>query len=63
MVNVRGPATFRQRDVIRAIRAAQLTGLEVTGYEITREGNISVTVKNGSEPEKQPVKIERPGRD
>jgi len=30
----RGPATFRQVDVTRALRAARAAGLNVSGYEI-----------------------------
>ena len=39
----RGPVSFRQSDVTRALRAAKQAGLEVCGYEIdSRNGNIVV---------------------
>lgn len=36
------PATFRQADVERAIKAAQASGLPVAGCEITPEGTIRI---------------------
>jgi hypothetical protein len=42
----RAGATFRQADLIRALRAARAAGLEVAGYEIDPiTGKIIVTTK------------------
>jgi hypothetical protein len=38
----RGPLTFRQSDVTRAIRAARAAGVEVARVEIDKDGKISV---------------------
>jgi hypothetical protein len=36
----RGPVSFKQRDVTRALRAAGAAGIEVQRVEIDREGKI-----------------------
>lgn len=36
------PATFKQSDIQRAIKAAKAMDLPVTGYEITAEGTIRI---------------------
>jgi hypothetical protein len=42
----RGPLAFRERDVMRAIRAALKAGLQVVGFEVsTKTGNIVVHAK------------------
>jgi hypothetical protein len=38
----RGPATFKQTDLTRALRAAQRAGFEVGSFEIDRAGKIVV---------------------
>jgi hypothetical protein len=44
------PAAFRQIDVTRALRAAIAAGLEVSGYEIDRTGNIVVRTGRPTAP-------------
>ena len=38
----RGPCTFKQLDVTRALRAAAAAGMKVERYEIDRDGKIVV---------------------
>lgn len=38
----RGPATFRQSDVERAIHAARRAGLTIGRVEVTRDGTIRI---------------------
>jgi hypothetical protein len=38
----RGPATFRQSDLARALRAARAAGLEIARVEVDRTGKITV---------------------
>ena len=38
----RAASTFRQTDVVRALRAARAAGLEVARYEIGKDGKIVV---------------------
>jgi hypothetical protein len=38
----RGPATFRQQDVTRALRATVTAGIEVSRVEIDKEGKIVI---------------------
>lgn len=38
----RGPCTFKQQDVTRALRAAVAAGIEVQRYEIDKDGKIVV---------------------
>jgi hypothetical protein len=45
----RRPIVFRQADVTRALRAARVAGLEVTGYEIDPvTGKITITTATGA---------------
>jgi hypothetical protein len=47
----RRPATFRQQDITRALRAARAAGLEVTGYEIeATTGKIIVNTSKETKP-------------
>jgi hypothetical protein len=50
----RGPATVRQADIVRALRAARAAGLEVSGYEIDPAGKITITT-NSTGDDKKPV--------
>lgn len=38
----RGPATFRQRDLTRALKATVAAGIEVAGIEIGRDGKMVI---------------------
>jgi hypothetical protein len=44
----RGPCTFKQRDVTRALRAAVAAGVQVSRFEIDKDGRIIVVTENGS---------------
>ena len=46
----RGPVTFKESDLMRAIRCAVRAGLHVAGFEITRTGNIRVHAGRPTEP-------------
>ena len=45
----RGPVSFRQSDLTRALRAAKHAGLEVSGYEI-ESGTGNIVVHIGHQP-------------
>jgi hypothetical protein len=38
----RGPCAFKQRDVVRALRATRAAGIEVVRLEIAKDGKIIV---------------------
>jgi hypothetical protein len=38
----RGPLSFKETDLVRAIKSAAKAGLKVAGFEITKAGNIVV---------------------
>lgn len=38
----RRPATFRQADIVRAVKAARAAGLDVAGVSVTADGTIQV---------------------
>lgn len=40
----RGPLTFRQRDLVRALKGAKAAGLEISKVEIDKDGKIIVVV-------------------
>jgi len=42
-----GPATFKESDLIRALRAAQKAGIDVVRVEVGRDGRIVLVLKNG----------------
>jgi hypothetical protein len=43
----RGPCTFRQTDVTRALRAARAAGFEHVRVEIDKDGKIAIVAGNG----------------
>ena len=43
----KGPLTFKQTDLLRAIRTSQKAGLSIARVEIDREGKIVVVVGEG----------------
>ena len=56
----RGPCTFRQADVERAVRAADKAGVELARIEIAKDGKIILVIdksrnsNTGSEPDTNP---------
>jgi hypothetical protein len=42
----RGPSTFKQSDLVRALRAARIAGVEVDRVEIDKSGRIVVVMSN-----------------
>lgn len=46
----RGPCTFKQQDVTRALRATVAAGIEVQRIEIDKDGKITVVAAGGSAP-------------
>jgi len=44
-----GPATFRETDLTRALRAARKAGADVERVEIGRDGRIVLVLKSGDE--------------
>jgi hypothetical protein len=45
----RGPLSFKETDLVRAIKCALKAGLQVAGYEITKAGSIVVHVGKTSD--------------
>ena len=43
----RGPSTFKERDLTRAVRAVVKAGLEVARIDIDRTGQIRIVIGNG----------------
>jgi hypothetical protein len=43
----KGPLTFKQTDLLRAIRTSQKAGLSIARVEIDRDGKIVVVVREG----------------
>ena len=56
----RGPCTFRQRDVTRAVKALTAAGIEVARIDIKRDGQISIVPKNigGQDEQARPAEQE-----
>lgn len=50
----RGPLTFRQRDVVAAIKAVEASGHQVVRVEIDRTGRIVVVTSGGTADAPQP---------
>jgi hypothetical protein len=48
----RGPLSFKETDLMRAIKCAIKAGLHVAGYEITKTGSIVVHV---GKPTDEPI--------
>jgi hypothetical protein len=46
----RGPVTFRQRDLVRALKGAKAAGLEIFKVEIDRDGKIVVIFGRSDAP-------------
>ena len=44
-----GPATFKETDLTRALRAAEKAGRDVARAEVARDGRIVLVLKNGEE--------------
>jgi|SRR5215469_665750 len=53
----RAPATFRQSDITRAIRAARAAGVDSVRIDITKDGKISI-ILSGETP-KEPNEWDR----
>jgi hypothetical protein len=45
----RGPQTFRQRDVTRAIKAVVAAGVDVLRVEVDKDGRIIVVAAQGNQ--------------
>lgn len=48
---MRGPCTFRQNDIVRALRAMKSAGVEAARVEIERDGKIIIVTGKGQEAE------------
>ena len=46
----RGPLTFKQLDLTRAIKAARAAGLEIARLRVNRDGDIIVEIGKPREP-------------
>ncbi|MGC1345087.1 MAG: hypothetical protein WA863_03075 [Methyloceanibacter sp.] len=46
----RGPLTFRQRDLARALKGTKAAGLEVSKVEIDKDGKIVVIIGKSDAP-------------
>jgi hypothetical protein len=47
----RGPLSFRQRDVVRAVKAAQAAGIEVARIELDQRGKIVIVSGEQAAPD------------
>jgi hypothetical protein len=52
----RAPATFRQSDITKAIRAARKAGVENVRVEITKDGKLVIITTPEPEPAPEVVK-------
>lgn len=46
----RGHLSFRQRDLVRALKGAKAAGLEISRVEIDKDGRIVVIIAKSDEP-------------
>ena len=46
----RGPLSFRQRDLARALKGTKAAGLEISKVEIDKDGKIVVIIAQSHEP-------------
>jgi len=46
----RGPLTFRQSDLVRALKSAKAAGLEISKVEIDKDGKIVVIIGKSDAP-------------
>jgi hypothetical protein len=44
-----GPSTFKESDLVRALRAAQKAGRKVTRVELEKDGKVALVFKTGTE--------------
>jgi hypothetical protein len=51
----RGPCSFKQRDVVRALRATRAAGMEVTRLEIAKDGTIILVAGKSEAQESEPL--------
>ena len=51
----RGPSAFKQRDVVRALKATRAAGIEVVRLEIAKDGKIIVVVGKPDEADDSPL--------
>jgi hypothetical protein len=42
-----GPCTFKETDLVRALKAAQKAGVDVARAEVARDGKIILVLNNG----------------
>ena len=47
-----GPCTFKEVDLIRALKAAKKAGVDITRAEVARDGRIVLVLNRGGEPSK-----------
>ena len=51
MTSKRGPSTFKQQDVTRAVKAMRAADIEVARVEIDKSGKISIFTGKCSKPD------------
>lgn len=54
----RRPSSFRQQDIVRALRAASAAGIEVRRFEIAPDGRIAI--ETGKAVEVEPAEAHNP---
>jgi hypothetical protein len=55
----RGPCTFKQQDVTRALRATVAAGIEVQRIEIEKDGKIIVVTGNAGSTNEHATDLEK----
>jgi hypothetical protein len=58
MTGKRAPATFRQRDVVRAVKAVAAAGVDIGRIEIDRAGTIRIVPAGPSRHDNNPLDLE-----